>query len=159
MLIEPIPQNIKPSYQLFFLTEIQLIYNVVLVSHIQQYDSVLHIYLQIFIFFPIKVYYGILSSLCYIYSRTLLSVYFINSNLYLLAPNSCFIHSPPPFPFANHKPVFYILSSLPDALCIFLHYLSYLSILLNLHCYNPTLFAMPAAYCDLGFYHYALKSI
>ena len=44
-----------PLFILFFI-EVQLIYNVVLVSGVQQSDSVIHIYTFFFIFFSIMVY-------------------------------------------------------------------------------------------------------
>ena len=41
-----------------FLTGVELIYNVVLVSAVQQRDSVIHIFLIFFIFFSITVSYS-----------------------------------------------------------------------------------------------------
>ena len=60
----------KKFYYLFilsyFLIEVLLIYNIVLVSGVQQSDSVICTYFLFFIFFSIMVYYKILtSSLCY----------------------------------------------------------------------------------------------
>ena len=46
----------KISVSLFFLIEVQLIYNVVLISAVQQKDSVIHIYVFFFIFCSIMVY-------------------------------------------------------------------------------------------------------
>ena len=44
-----------------FLSEVQLIYNVVLISAIQQSDSVIHTYIFFFIFFSITVYHRVLN--------------------------------------------------------------------------------------------------
>ena len=44
-----------------------------------------------------------------LYSKTLLFIYFIYSNVYLLIPNSKFILSP--FPFGNHKFIFCVCES------------------------------------------------
>ena len=70
-----------------YLLEIQLIYNVVLVSGIQHNDSVIHIR----IFLSIKAYYMILNAVPCAVSRTLFYIYicvYIYSSLYLLIPNS-----------------------------------------------------------------------
>ena len=60
-----------------FFIEVYLIYNVVLVSGVQQSDSVIHTY--IYILFPILFHYGLLqdieySSLCYTVGPCCLSV-------------------------------------------------------------------------------------
>ena len=57
------------------------IYNVVLVSGVQQY-----IYIFFFRFVSITGYYKILFPV--LYSRSLLFIYFIYSSVYLLIPNS-----------------------------------------------------------------------
>ena len=54
----------------FFLFEYKLIYNVVLVSDVQQSDSLMHIYMYIYIPFHILFHYSLAqdteySSLCY----------------------------------------------------------------------------------------------
>ena len=59
-------QTVYPSFlSLFFLIGIELIYKVVLVSAVQQSDSVIHIYIHsLFIFFSIiMVYHKILNIL------------------------------------------------------------------------------------------------
>ena len=48
-------------FLIYFFIEVQLIYNVVLVSGAQQSDSVIHIYLFFFRFFSIIGYYRILN--------------------------------------------------------------------------------------------------
>ena len=45
----------------FFFIEVQLIYNVVLISAVQQSDSFIHIHAFFFIFFSIMVYHRILN--------------------------------------------------------------------------------------------------
>ena len=78
-------------FVLFFLIEVQLIYDVVLVSGVQQSDLVSHIYMFIFIFFPILIYYKILAIVPWLYSRTFVVVvlfYFVYSSVCLLIPNS-----------------------------------------------------------------------
>ena len=46
---------------LIYFIEVELIYNVVVVSGLQQSDSVIHIYTFSFIFFSIMAYYRILN--------------------------------------------------------------------------------------------------
>ena len=85
-----------------------------LVSGIQQSDSVIHkyIFICIHVLFHILFHYGLLQDIEYVlYSRTSLFIYFIYSNLYLLIPNSLFIPSLPPFSFGNQEFVFYVCES------------------------------------------------
>ena len=61
-----------------YFIEVQLIYNVVLISTVQQSDSVIHIYIFFFIFFSIMVYHKIeYSSLCYTVGPCCLSILYI----------------------------------------------------------------------------------
>ena len=48
-------------FYIFSFIEVYLIYNVVLVSAVQQSDSLIHIYIYIFIYFSIMVYQRILN--------------------------------------------------------------------------------------------------
>ena len=50
-----------PLFKKIYFIEVQLIYNVVLISAVQQSDSVIHIYTFFFIFFSIMVYHRILN--------------------------------------------------------------------------------------------------
>ena len=52
---------VMTSFFLIYLIEVYLIYNVVLISTVQQSDSVMHRYIFFFIFFSIMVYYRILN--------------------------------------------------------------------------------------------------
>ena len=65
-----------------------MIYNVVLVSGVQQKDSVIHVHISTLfqILSPIG-YYGILSTVCCATQQVLVD-YFIHSNVYMLIPNS-----------------------------------------------------------------------
>ena len=73
----------------YFFIEVELIYNVVLVSSVQQSDSVIHIYILFQILFHYRLLQDIeYSSLCYIYSRSLLFTYFIYSSVCMLIPKS-----------------------------------------------------------------------
>ena len=67
-----------------------MIYNVVLVSGVQQSDSVIYIHIFIlFQIFSIMVYHRILNIvLPVLYSRTLLFTHYIHNSLHLLIPNS-----------------------------------------------------------------------
>ena len=61
-------QGAHPAF--FFLIDVQLIYNVVLVSAVQQSNSVIRIYVYIYILFYILFHYGLsqdieYSFLCY----------------------------------------------------------------------------------------------
>ena len=105
--------------QLF--TEVQLIYNVVLVSRVQQSGSVIHTYIYIYIYVYIYInsfsdsfHYRLLqhisqSFLCYTVGPCCLSI---------LGTVVCICQSPAPnlsllaFPFANHKFVFYVCESI-----------------------------------------------
>ena len=54
---------VHPTDDDFFFFDVELIYNVVLISSVHQSDSVIHIYIYIFffIFFSIMVYHRILN--------------------------------------------------------------------------------------------------
>ena len=80
-----------------------------LVSDVQQSDSVIHMYISIV--FQILFHYRLLqaieySSMCYT-AGLFLKIYFICSSVYLLIPNSQFIPFPPS-PSVNCKFVFYV---------------------------------------------------
>ena len=79
-----------------YFTEVQLIYNVVLIPAVQQIDSVIHIYTFFFIFFSIMVYHRILNIV-----RTLLFIHSTYNSLHLLIPNSQSIPPPPLSPLAT----------------------------------------------------------
>ena len=93
-----------------FFIEVQLIYNVVLVSGVQQSDSVIYIY----ILFQVLFHYGLLqeieqSSLCYTVGPCLSTLYTVVCICESQAPD---LFLPPPFPFGNHKFVFYVCESI-----------------------------------------------
>ena len=73
---------------LLLLIEVELIYNVVLASGVQQSDAVLYTYIFFCRFFSITGYYKILNIVPVPYSRSLLFIYFIYSSLYLFIPSS-----------------------------------------------------------------------
>ena len=78
--------------------EVQLIYDVVLVSSAQQSDSVTHVYISIL--FQILFHYSLLQDIEYssvLYSRSLLFTYFIYSRVYMLSqtPNLSPVPAPP----------------------------------------------------------------
>ena len=75
-----------------FLIERELIYSVVLVSTVQQSDSVIHIYTFFLLFFSVMVYPRILNRV------PLLSIHSLYNSLHLLTPNSHSIPPPPPPP-------------------------------------------------------------
>ena len=96
---------IFPILLIFFfwkknLIEIQLIYNVVLISAVQQSDSVIHIYLFL-CSFPLWFIVGYLMQFSILYSRALLFSHSIDNSLHLLIPN---IHSIPPPPPLSWQP-------------------------------------------------------
>ena len=67
---------------LIYFTEVQLIHNVVLISAVQQSDSVIHIYIYIYTFFFIFFSIGLsqdirYSSLCYAVGPCRLSIPYI----------------------------------------------------------------------------------
>ena len=72
----------------FFLNEIQFICSVVLVSGVQQSDSVIYIYIRthicifFFIFFSLRGYYKILSIVPCAISRSLLFILYIVARIY-----------------------------------------------------------------------------
>ena len=82
----------------FFFIEVQLIYNIFLISAVQQSDSVIHSFL---IFFSIMVYHRILNTVLYAISRTLLFIHSIYNSLHLLTPNSYSIPPPTHTPLAT----------------------------------------------------------
>ena len=53
--------TVSPTYDEIFLIGVQLIYSVVLVSGVQQSDSVMHVYVFFFVSFSIMVYYKLLN--------------------------------------------------------------------------------------------------
>ena len=90
MLILPLLRLLQSSFFFSFIG-VELTYNAVLVSCIQQSESVIHIH--VFILFQIFVPYRLLqniikySSLCYTVGPFLV-MYFIYSSVYALTPNS-----------------------------------------------------------------------
>ena len=100
--------------------KMELIYNVVLISNLQQNDSVLHymcvyiyIYIFFFRFFPVIAYCNTLSivpcALCWPFSFTC----FVYGGVYLLIPNSkllLYLAHPLPWlsPLVTHKFVFHV---------------------------------------------------
>ena len=78
-----------------------------LVSGVQQSDSVIHIFIRFQLFIHIG-YYRILSEFPVLYSRSLLVIFFIYSNICMLIPNSYFILPLTPFPFGNHVCFLYL---------------------------------------------------
>ena len=67
---------------LYFLIEVQFVYNVLLVSYIQQSDSV------IYVSFPLQVITKCQIQFPMLHSRSLLVIYFIHSSVHRLIPNS-----------------------------------------------------------------------
>ena len=65
--IWPLPHGVSQACAFFlfsfymFLIEVSLIYNVMLISPVQQSVSVIHIYTFLFIFFSVTVYHRILN--------------------------------------------------------------------------------------------------
>ena len=53
--------TVSPTYDEIFLIGVQLIYSVVLVSGVQQSDSVMHVYVFFFVSFSIMLYYKLLN--------------------------------------------------------------------------------------------------
>ena len=97
-----------------YFTEVQLIYSVVLISAVQQRDSVRHIHTFFFIFFHYSLSQDIeYSSLCYTVGPCLfilsLSVYIYS--LHLLIPDSQRIPPPPFLPLGNPKFVLCVCES------------------------------------------------
>ena len=95
-------------YIQFFLIGVQLIYNVVLISGVQQSESVIHIHISTLFFFQIVFPYRPLHSIEFpvLYSRFLLvNLFYIQQCVYV-SP-SLPIYAPP----CNRKFVFYICSS------------------------------------------------
>ena len=78
---------------LFFLIDVQLIYNVVSISAVQQSDSGIHILRLLFIFFSIMAYHRILNQFPVLHSRTLF-VHPIYNSLHLLIPTQSFPPAP-----------------------------------------------------------------
>ena len=80
-----------------------------LISAIQQSDSVTHTYI-FFTFFSIMVYHRMLNIV--LYSRTLLSIHFLCNSLYLLIPNSQSFPPLSPLPLGNCTSVLYFCESI-----------------------------------------------
>ena len=74
-----------PCNFFFFFLEVELIYNVVFVSDVQQSESAMHIYIfspdSIVGYYKNGIYFPVL------YSRSLLFIYFKNSSVYLTLPH------------------------------------------------------------------------
>ena len=95
--------------------EVELIYNVVLVSGVQQSDSVIHecIYIFFFRFFSIIGYYKILRTVPCALQQVLVVYLFYIQSCVSVNPKLLIYPSPhPPFPFSNHKFVFDVCESL-----------------------------------------------
>ena len=99
----------KPGCYLVFLifqkmfTDVQLIYNVVLISAAQQTDSVIHTHI-LFQILSIRVHHRILnivSCVTVLVNRTVLLIYLKYSSLHLLTPNSQPIPPLPSLPLGN----------------------------------------------------------
>ena len=98
----------------------KLFYNVVLVSGVEQSDSVIYIiyimyiciYIYIYILFQVLFLYRLLQNIEFpmLYGRFLLVICYIYSSVYMLIPTSWFILAH--FPFGNHKFVFYVCGSI-----------------------------------------------
>ena len=89
---------------ILFFIDIQLVYNVVLVTGVQQEQSDSVTQISIFLrFFTLIGYCEILSYFPVAYSRSLLVICFIYGSEYMLIPN---------FPFSNRKSVFYVSESI-----------------------------------------------
>ena len=89
-----------------------MIYNVVLVSGVQQSDSVIHIHISILlqVLFPFRLLLNIeQSSLCYAVSPCWLSI--LSIVVCLCQSQTTNLSLPQPFPFGNHKFVFYVCES------------------------------------------------
>ena len=103
----------------FFLIEVYLIYNVVLVSGVQQSNSILHTYvcvcMHIYILFQILFHYRLLqdteySSVCYTVGPCCLSILYIV--VFICLPQTPNLSLPLAFPFGNHKFVFCVCGSI-----------------------------------------------
>ena len=94
-----------------YFIEVELVYNVVLISGVQQSDSVIHICTFFFIFFSVMVHHRILNIVPCAISRTLLFIHSLCNSLHLLIPNSQSTPLPPPLPLGNHKSVLYVCES------------------------------------------------
>ena len=83
-------------FLMFFFIEVELIYNVVSISAVQQGDSVIHRDILFFIFFSIMVYPRRLDIVPCAIDRTLLFIHSKCNSLHLLTPNSLSIpvHTP-----------------------------------------------------------------
>ena len=68
----------------FFFIEVQLIYNVVLVSGIEQSDSITHTCMFFSDSFPLYFIIGYWAQLLVLYSRTIILIYFIYSGMWLI---------------------------------------------------------------------------
>ena len=66
-----------------------------------------------------------------LYSKFLLLIYFIYSNLYLLIPYPWFVAALFPLPFGNHRFIFYVCEFV-SVLCVCVHSLSYVQLFATL---------------------------
>jgi len=69
--------------------EVWLIYDIELISAVQQSDSALSLYIYIYIYFFIMAYHRILNIVPLLYSRPLLFINSIYISLHLLVYNLC----------------------------------------------------------------------
>ena len=90
-----------------------------LISAVQESDSIIHIYTFFFIFFSIIVITGYWIEFPVLYSRTLSFILSIYNSLHLLIPNSQSVPPPPFFPLGNHKSVLYVCESVSVSLSLF----------------------------------------
>lgn len=86
----------KQSKQTLICIEVQLIYNAMLASDVQQSGSAIYKHKFFFRFFPATGYYKVLNTVLCAIQRTLLFIYFIYTSKYLLIPNSLVIPPLPP---------------------------------------------------------------
>ena len=83
-----------------------MIYNIVLISSVQQSEAIIHIYTHTFIviFFSMMACHRMWNIVPWAISRTLLFIYPIYTSLHLLIPNSqSFLPLHPPVPLGNHR--------------------------------------------------------
>ena len=86
-------------FLLFTFIEVSVIYSVVLISTVQQNESVIHVYTLLYSF-PLWFVIGYWIYFPVLYNRTLLFIHSICNILYLLTPTSCSVSLPTPFPLA-----------------------------------------------------------
>ena len=110
-LIQLVNQSV-PTACFFLKIEVQLIYNVVLITAIQQSDSVIHIYTVFFkIFFSIMVYHRILNIVPCAIQQDLVVYPFYIYKLTSADSNLPLHSSPNPRPLDNHQSVVYVRDS------------------------------------------------